>query len=104
MTRPPRDSRAQRIVAAALLAIGLAATARLTPQRITPAPATLVDINSAGVHDLQLLPGIGPAFAERIVEDRASNGPFANVDDLARVKGVGERTVLRLRAFATVGD
>ena len=46
--------------------------------------------------DLALLPGIGEVKARRIVEDRAENGPFEDLDDLTRVLGIGKVTVRRL--------
>lgn len=52
-----------------------------------------IDVNTASEGDLQLLPRIGPALASRIVEAR----PFGAVDDLVRVRGIGPRTLERLR-------
>lgn len=48
-----------------------------------------VNINSASVDQLQQLPGIGPAIAQSIVNYREKNGPFATVEDLKKVKGIG---------------
>lgn len=62
--------------------------------------AQRINVNTAGSAELQLLPGIGPALAERIMQDREANGPYASVDDLMRVKGIGPRTVARLREMA----
>lgn len=50
-----------------------------------------VDINRATAAELDGLKGIGPAKAQAIVEDREKNGPFATVDDLLRVRGIGEK-------------
>lgn len=61
-----------------------------------------VDLNRAGGEELDLLPGIGPAKAERIVEDRQANGPFRGVDDLARVHGITATMVDELRDLVTV--
>lgn len=63
-----------------------------------------IDINAAGASELQLLPGIGPTLAERIVADRLERGPFSTLDDLARVEGVGPRTIADLRPFAHVDN
>jgi len=49
----------------------------------------LIDINSAGFYDLQTLPGVGPAIAEKIVAYRDSVGRFERIEDLTRVKGIG---------------
>lgn len=68
-----------------------------------PAGGRRIDINSADAAELALLPGIGPALAERIIEDRERRGPFKRVEDLDRVKGIGPRIVERVRAMAIVG-
>lgn len=65
---------------------------------------TAIDINTADEETLQQLPGIGPALAERITADRTANGPFASVDDLTRVDGIGEKTVEALRPYAAAGS
>ncbi len=51
-----------------------------------------VDINTAGVAELEQLPGIGPTLARRIVDDRERHGPFATPEALARVEGIGPKT------------
>ena len=53
------------------------------------APAGPVDLNVATAAQLETLPGIGPATAAAIVDDRERHGPFASVDDLERVPGIG---------------
>ena len=67
------------------------------------APAALVpiNINTATAAELELLPGIGPALAARIAEDREKKGPFKSVDDLDPVKGIGPETLRKLRGAAT---
>jgi competence protein ComEA len=57
----------------------------------------VISLNRATAAELETLPGIGPAKARAIVEDRARNGPFIRVEDLARVPGIGPATVRRLR-------
>ena len=58
-----------------------------------------VNINSATAEELTALPRIGPKTATRIIAYRKMNGPFGTVGDLAGIKGIGEKTVERLRAF-----
>lgn len=60
-----------------------------------------VRINSAGVSELQQLPGIGPALAQRIVDTR-SRGRFASVEDLLRVPGIGKAKLAKLRDYVEV--
>lgn len=62
-----------------------------------------IDVNTAGQAELELLPGIGPALARRIIEDREANGAFERVEDLDRVSGIGPKTVERLRGLVRVG-
>ena len=58
-----------------------------------------VDINKAQWPELVTLPGVGQALAERIVQSREQNGPYANIDDLRRVRGIGPRTLEVLRPY-----
>lgn len=62
----------------------------------------LINLNSADASQLEQLPGVGPVLAERIVADRDANGPFATLDDLSRVPGVGDAIVGALEGVATV--
>ena len=61
----------------------------------------IVRINSASAGELQQLPGIGPALAQRIVETR-NNGRFTSADDLLRVPGIGKAKLAKLRAYVEV--
>jgi comEA protein len=61
-----------------------------------------LDLNRAGAGDLEGLPRIGPVMARRIVEYRTQHGPFRRVDDLKKVKGIGEKTLEQLRPLVKV--
>jgi competence protein ComEA len=63
-----------------------------------------IDINTAPAAELELLPGIGPTLAARIVADRAEHGRFTTLDAPERVRGIGPKTVDSLRDMATVGE
>lgn len=63
---------------------------------------TPIDLNTAGPTELEALPGVGPAIAQRIVEHREKNGPFASVDALLEVSGIGPATLEEIRGRATV--
>ena len=66
-----------------------------------PLPSGPVDLNSATASQLDALPGIGPVLAGRIVEHRLAHGPFASVDELLAVRGIGPRSFERLRPLVT---
>lgn len=57
----------------------------------------LISINTASAAELTALDGIGEATAEKIVADREANGPFASIDDLKRVSGIGDKKLEALR-------
>ena len=65
-------------------------------------PAGLVNLNTASAAELETLPGVGPAIAERIMDWRELNGSFSSVDELMEVSGIGPSTFQRLRARVTV--
>lgn len=65
------------------------------------APA-IIDINTADNEMLQTLPGIGPALSARIIDYRNANGPFETIEDLLAVKGIGEKTLEKLRPWITI--
>ncbi|MGE5179912.1 MAG: ComEA family DNA-binding protein [Bacteroidota bacterium] len=61
-------------------------------------PASL-DVDRASAEELIRLPGIGPALAARIVAERAENGPFGGPDGLLRVRGIGAKTLAKIRGY-----
>jgi competence protein ComEA len=61
-----------------------------------------VNLNTATAAELDELPGVGPAIAQRILEWRELNGAFSSVDDLDEVSGIGPATLQRLRPLVTV--
>lgn len=68
----------------------------------SPSGSQLVNVNTASAAELTALPRIGEALAARIVAWREANGPFATLDDLSAVEGIGAKTLEGLRAAATV--
>jgi competence protein ComEA len=68
--------------------------------RLPPQTARFeVDINSAEWPELSQLPGIGEALARRIVQSREQEGPFVDQQELRRVRGIGPRTLERIKPF-----
>ena len=90
-----------------LLAMLLAVTpisCVLAEQGASP-PAQSLDINAASVQQLaEHLPGIGPAKAARIIQWRADNGAFKSIEQLQDVKGIGPKTLDKLRPLIRVGS
>lgn len=62
-----------------------------------------VNINTAGAAELDKLPGVGPALAERIIQYRTDSGPFARPEDLQKVSGIGAKTYEKMAAMVTTG-
>jgi competence protein ComEA len=62
----------------------------------------IVDINSASLADLDALPGVGPSTAQAIIDYRIANGPYASVDDLLNVRGIGPSKLAAMRARVRV--
>ena len=94
-------------VAVALIALALSSTAVRAAQR-PPAPsasapsAILINLNTATMAELESLPGIGAKTAERIIEHRQKNGSFKKIEELMNVRGVGEKSFLKLKPLITV--
>jgi competence protein ComEA len=61
-----------------------------------------VNVNTATAAELETLPGVGPATAAAIVDERTRNGPFASIDDLERVPGIGPAKLAALRGQVTL--
>ena len=68
------------------------------------ADAFAIDINSASASELEGFPGVGKKTAERIIEYRDANGPFASCDDLTKVKGIGKKTLEKIKPTCTAGE
>ena len=66
-------------------------------------PLKPININTANSEELQQVPGIGPATAEKILQMRKSYGAFKSVDDLLAIKGLGRKRLEKMRKYLTVG-
>jgi competence protein ComEA len=79
------------------------AAAPATAGRAIAPPTAPLDLNHAGIQELDALPGIGPVLAGRIVEHRRRHGRFGRAEELLAVQGIGPRLLERLRGRITVG-
>jgi competence ComEA-like helix-hairpin-helix protein len=61
------------------------------------------DLNTATSEQLQQVPGIGPATADKILKMRRSYGPFKSVDDLLAIRGLGPKRLDKMRKYLTTG-
>lgn len=108
--RPSRDVYGAALLLVALLLLLCILIGMVVPQMGDQPPVDTassdhrVDVNSAEAAELQLLPGIGPKLAAAIIESRQSDGPFASLDDLRRVAGIGEQLPLRWAPYIRFGD
>jgi len=86
------------------LAVDPAAVSGATPAAGSgaPSPDAPVNLNSATAEQLDTLPGVGPATAAAIVQDRTAHGSFRSVNDLGRVRGIGDAKLQQLRDLVTV--
>ena len=67
-----------------------------------PVSTSPVNINTATSAELQTLDGIGPAYAERIIEYREENGGFDSIEELINIKGIGEKRLANIRSLVTL--
>ena len=61
-----------------------------------------INLNTATAAQIATLPGIGPKTADLIVQYRQKNGPFKKIEEIMNVRGVGEKSFLKLKARITV--
>ena len=85
------------IVVAPSIASAQAAKATASAAKPKATASSPVNLNSASVAQLQTLPGIGGSTAQRIVEYRQKNGSFKKIEELMNVKGIGEKSFLKLK-------
>ena len=99
-----------RMMTALVLVLGLVATAVSAQEAARPAKGstasasagTPINLNTATATQLETLPGIGKSTAERILEYRQKNGGFKKIEDLMNVRGIGEKSFLKMKALITV--
>ena len=62
----------------------------------------IINVNTAKKDELIILPNVGPVTAERIIRFREDFGVFKSIDDLTRVKGIGPKTLDKLKKYVTI--
>lgn len=82
-----------------VLIILICAAATLVVAEEGRSTAGVVNINTATSEQLQLLPRVGPALAERVIEFREANGVFQSVEEIVAVRGIGENSLVMLEPF-----
>lgn len=87
-----------RRAAAAILAVALLLVAAPS----FAAETKVINVNTASAEQLQLLPRVGPALAQRIIEHRDQNGPFKTPGDLLLVRGIGEKSFELLKPYVVI--
>ena len=93
------------VVTAVLTMVLAGLPVRATTQEaaaVSKPSAAVVNLNTATATDLEALPGVGPKTAARIVEYRQKSGSFKKIEELMNVKGIGEKSFLKLKHLITV--
>ena len=88
---------------AAALVLGLVLQPLFSLQAGSKSPDQKININTAQSEELQKLPRVGPAIAQRILDYRKDNGNFKRIEDLMKVRGIGEKVFAQLKDLITVG-
>jgi competence protein ComEA len=109
-------NRAALVLVAALVVLSSSLSAQPaapTPQggRATKPPVTatvvsteVVNLNSATAAQIASLPGVGPKTAELVIQYRTKNGPFKKIEEVMNVRGIGEKSFLKIKDQLTVAE
>ena len=92
------------LVVCLMLAAPSAAAAQGKPSPAAKAAPAVINLNTASAAQIEALPGVGASTAKRIIEYRDKNGGFKKVEELMNVKGIGEKSFLKLKSLISVGD
>ena len=100
-----------RLLLSALIPLVLSGAPLFAQRATKPAPAAratvaasteVINLNTATLAQLGTLPGIGPKTAELIIQYRHKNGPFKKVEEIMNVKGIGEKSFLKIKSRLSV--
>jgi competence protein ComEA len=90
------------LVVLAAAALGADGQAKKATSQVAAAISTPININTATAAQLEALPGVGARTAQAIVDHRQKNGGFKKIEELMNVKGIGEKSFLKLKPMVTV--
>ncbi len=96
MFRRPNPAAQFLLLAISLLLASLSLAAKKKP------PSHPINLNTASADQLEEVPGIGPATAQKILDTRKSYGAFKSIDDLLSIKGIGQKRLDKMRKYLTV--
>jgi competence protein ComEA len=97
------NSRKTKVVCVLALCVGLMlSSVSVMAQKSTPAATEKINLNSATADQLQTLPGIGPAIAKSIVEHRTKVGKFNRIEEIMKVKRIGEKKFQKIKDRLTI--
>jgi len=92
------------LVLIVLLVFGFSSTLPLLAQEDSKAKVKKVNINTASLEQLQELPRIGIKVAQRIIDHRIKNGKFKKIEEIMKVRGIGEKVFKEIKDLITVGN
>jgi competence protein ComEA len=96
----PKEAPSQAVPDQSIATLAPATSSMTSGPPVQAAPK--VNLNRASADELQVLPGIGPVLAQRMVDWRKAHGRYRTVDDLQEVKGIGKKRLEQLRPLVTV--
>ena len=99
-----KDLKVKGLAFTVIIGFLLACFSALSAQSTSKVSGNKININTASVGELQELPRIGPKVAQRIVDFRKAHGKFKRIEEIMKVKGIGEGTFERIKELITVGE
>jgi competence protein ComEA len=94
----------QGLVLSLILGLVFSSALSLQVQQAQETSEKKININTAPAAELQKLPRIGPQIAQRIVDFRNKNGNFKSIEEIMKVRGIGEKVFKQIKDMITVGE